>query len=124
MKVSITKVYTFEACHSLPEYVGPCHNLHGHSYKLEVTVSGTVRGDGPFKGMLMDLKDLKLFITTYFGHLDHSNLNDSYENPTAENMAVDIFQQLSKHIEETYDNVVVDKVKLWETETGCAEVSR
>lgn len=123
MKVSITKLYTFEACHYLPHYSGPCHNLHGHSYKVEVTVSGEVKEEGYNKGMIMDLKQLKSVIELYFGNLDHSMLNDYYQNPTAEVMAVDMFNKLSKTLTSTY-GVTLEKVKLWETSTGCAEVTR
>lgn len=42
MRVSVTKCFGFEAAHHLPDYKGACNRLHGHSYKLQVTVSGSV----------------------------------------------------------------------------------
>ena len=57
---TVTKLFEFEACHHLPHYDGACHNLHGHSYKLEVTVSGQVskNENDPKCGMIIDFKDL------------------------------------------------------------------
>ena len=121
--VTVTKLFEFEACHHLPLYDGACHKLHGHSYKLEVTVGGRIIKDGTNhkNGMIIDFKDLKqivkkVVIDTY----DHSNLNDFFPNPTAEIMvgciAVDIIRELPK-------DVYLTNVKLWETSTSYAEYS-
>ena len=119
--ITVTKRYGFEACHHLPHYVGACHNLHGHSYKLDVTVGGSVIKDqsNPKCGMIIDFKDLKQIVKeVVVDKYDHSNLNDFFENPTAEIMvktiACDIISKLPK-------SVHLISVKLWETETSYAE---
>ena len=77
MELSITKEFGFEAAHQLTSTCntyGACENMHGHSYKLFVTVKGEVNEDG----WIMNFKDLKLAVnTTIVDRLDHTTLNDS-----------------------------------------------
>ncbi len=119
--ITVTKIFTFEASHNLPHYEGACHNLHGHSYKLEVTVGGQVETSisNPKCGMILDFKDLKKIVNEVaVDKYDHAYLNDFFENPTAEIMvkqiAVDIIAKLPK------DKHLVS-CKLWETATSYAE---
>lgn len=119
--LTITKIYTFEACHHLPHYVGACHNLHGHSYKLEVTVTG-VQEESPAEshyGMIMDFKELKKIIEEVAGKYDHSNLNDFFKNPTAENMVEKIAGDITLKLI-PYEVKLVS-CKLWETADSYAE---
>ena len=118
---TVTKLFEFEACHHLPHYDGACHNLHGHSYKLEVTVSGQVskNENDPKCGMIIDFKDLKAIVKSVaVDKYDHSNLNEFFPNPTAEIMvkqiAVDIMSKLPQ-------GVYLVSCKLWETSTSYAE---
>ena len=119
--IVVTKLFEFEACHHLPHYDGACHNLHGHSYKLEVTVSGQVskNENDPKCGMIIDFKDLKAIVKSVaVDKYDHSNLNEFFPNPTAEIMvkqiAVDIMSKLPQ-------GVYLMSCKLWETSTSYAE---
>lgn len=119
--LSVTKLFEFEACHHLPHYDGACHNIHGHSYKLQVTVGGNVNTNekDPKCGMIVDFKDLKAIVKKeVIDKYDHSNLNDFFPNPTAEIMvkqiALDILAKLPKG---TY----LLSCKLWETSTSYAE---
>ena len=119
--VNVTKLFEFEACHHLPHYDGACHNIHGHSYKLEVTVSGQVskNENDPKCGMIIDFKDLKAIVKSVaVDKYDHSNLNEFFPNPTAEIMvkqiAVDIMSKLPQ-------GVYLMSCKLWETSTSYAE---
>ena len=122
MKLTVTKRFSFEACHYLPRYEGACHNLHGHSYDLEVTVTGEVQGYGVKEGMIIDFKDLKSIVKKHIvDELDHSNLNDTFENPTAEIMAMSIFVLLKKKLKEK--GVCLTRVRLWETRDSFAEVT-
>ena len=112
-KLSITKVFRFAASHSLPNHQGLCKNLHGHSYQLEVTVSGLMDADDSSAsyGMIADFGDVKKVIEEkVINKLDHSHLNDSIENPTAENIVLWIAAQLD-HCE-LWPRVT--KIKLWE----------
>ena len=119
--VTVTKQFRFEACHNLPYYEGACHNLHGHSYLLEVTVGGNIIKDtkNPKCGMIMDFKDLKQIVNeNVVDKLDHSNLNDIYPNPTAEIMVSDIAVNIMKKLPK---KVFLVSCKLWETNTSYAE---
>ena len=109
----------FEAAHNLYNYQGDCSRLHGHSYKLCVTVEGNIDKNG----FVLDfgwVKDVvkKNIIDVY----DHRYLNDMFDfNPTAENMAVNFAQTLN-YVFSQYEGVKLISVKLWETEHNCAEV--
>lgn len=118
--ITVTKRFSFEACHHLPYYKGACHNIHGHSYKLDVTVGGEVIEDKNNEkcGMIIDFKDLKEIVNRVVNHLDHSNLNEYFENPTAENMVNEIGIIISHNLP---NNIYLVSVKLWETDTSYAE---
>ena len=120
MKVSVTKCFGFESAHYLPNYDGACSRLHGHSYKLQVTVSGSV---DETTGMIMDFNILKSIVKAeVVDKYDHQYLNDFFANPTAENMVQHIFKKLS--IEFSRMGLTLDSVKLWETESSFAECRR
>lgn len=113
-------MFNFEAAHHLPHHEGKCRNLHGHSYRMEVKISGPV--DSHF-GMVIDLKDFKHLINEQvIDHLDHSNLNEKWDNPTAENMVKSIVNQLKDILHYHVDNTIkLYSVKLWETEKCFVE---
>jgi 6-pyruvoyltetrahydropterin/6-carboxytetrahydropterin synthase len=113
MQVAITKGFTFEAAHQLPWHEGKCRNLHGHSYRLEVTVAGPINENG----VVADFADVgsvvkRVVIEKY----DHQNLNDFFDNPTAELLAVAFFKQLEA------EGLSLLRVTLWETATCSATV--
>lgn len=120
--LEVTKRFTFEAAHNLPWHQGKCHNLHGHSFMLEVTLKGAVHPDDgrPDSGMVSDFSFVKEKISPIIEeHLDHKNLNNILENPTAENLTlwlVEKFKVLFGHR--------LDKVRLYETSTGWVEWNR
>jgi 6-pyruvoyltetrahydropterin/6-carboxytetrahydropterin synthase len=74
MRVRVTKEFRFEMAHALSGHDGPCKNIHGHSYVLQVTLKGTPLEDNedPKSGMVMDFSDLKKIvrqeITDVFDH--------------------------------------------------------
>lgn len=98
----------FDAAHSLPGYQGKCVNLHGHTYKVEVVVEGTVGKNG----FVMDFYDLKRVLALALTELDHRCLNDLLQNPTAELIAEHICRHLKKELEATEIRLV--SLKLWE----------
>jgi 6-pyruvoyltetrahydropterin/6-carboxytetrahydropterin synthase len=93
--VEIFKVFTFEAAHRLPNVPAghKCARLHGHSFRVEIHVSGPV---DPVTGWVMDFADIKEAFRPILSRLDHYYLNDieGLENPTSENIARWIWQQL------------------------------
>ena len=75
----------FDAAHYLPDYVGKCHNMHGHTYKLIIEIEGTKDSK---TGMIEDFVTFKKFIQTQIvNKLDHHLINDIIPNPTAENIS-------------------------------------
>ena len=121
---TITKRFTFEASHELPWHKGKCHDPHGHSYKLEVSVRGSVQADeeiNPESGMVLDFDRISEVVKPYIAtFLDHKNLNDTLlKNPTAENIALRLLQVFSALLSDYSGNL---RVKLQETETGWVEV--
>lgn len=121
-KVYVTKEFEFEAAHHLINYDGPCANIHGHSYKLQVTVSGDINifeTKYATDCMVMDFKDLKNIVkTAIIDTHDHGDLNKIYSNPTAEIMVVGMFHNLKEWLPK---DVHLESVKLWETSTSFAE---
>lgn len=109
----LRKEYAFEAAHFIYNHPGKCRNLHGHSYKLFVSVEGT---PDPETGMIIDFYDLsKIVGDLVIERLDHRFLNDLVPLSTAENLSVWIWNQLKPHLPsliqievyETSDNAVI-----------------
>ena len=99
MTVELTKEYRFEAAHSLPRVPEghKCARLHGHSYKIELEARGAVNGDS---GWLVDFGVLDEAWAAMHALFDHRCLNDvpGLENPTSENLAVYIWNQLRPRV--------------------------
>lgn len=120
----ITKIFSFEAAHHLPNHQGACHNTHGHSYKLEITLDGWTNGNPASNeyGMIMDFGKLKSIVQKeIIDRFDHQDLNSIFPNPTAENMVDEIADILSEKIDRGNDGPILFSVKLWETSTSYAE---
>jgi len=119
MKVCVTKAFTFDAAHNLINYKGKCEALHGHTYRLEVTVCGTP--NELENGLLMDFGDLKDLVNKeVLSKLDHSYLNDHFEQPSTELVAMWVFETLRPHVEKL--GLVLTSVKLFETATSWVEI--
>lgn len=121
IKFLVNKKYTFEASHKLPNYDGACANLHGHSYKLFIEITT----EHPHeklnnKGMVLDFNDLDDLVEPLVEMLDHSFLNDHFDNPTAELMAEWFFKKLETKLQGRFQKV--HRVRLYETEKCFAEV--
>ena len=77
--------FTFAAAHRLPRYQGKCFNLHGHNYRFQVVLRGA---PDPYSGIFVDFGDVEKAVQQHvLDKVDHTNLNDFIENPTAENIA-------------------------------------
>jgi len=92
--MNIFRVFTIEAAHRLP-HVPPghkCSRLHGHSFRIELHLSGPV---DPASGWVLDFADVKAAFQPIYDRLDHHYLNeiDGLENPTSENLARWIWEQ-------------------------------
>lgn len=123
--IKVTKSFTFDAAHFLPNHKGKCSSMHGHTYRLEVTVvrnNGELIASGSDEGMVIDFSDLKGIVKDeVIDKVDHKLLNDVFSfRTTAENMAAYIFEVLTNKLKPF--GVKVDKIKLWETPDSCVEV--
>jgi 6-pyruvoyltetrahydropterin/6-carboxytetrahydropterin synthase len=111
---------TFAAGHALRNYHGKCENVHGHNYRLRVTLAGEHLDA---TGLLVDFVELKKVIHSVVDRMDHQYLNDVAPfdtlNPTAENMARYICEEIAKGMPADAP-ARVSEVKLWETDTSIA----
>ncbi|MGB5555845.1 MAG: 6-carboxytetrahydropterin synthase [Flavobacteriaceae bacterium] len=141
-KIRITKQFTFETGHALYGYDGKCRNVHGHSYKLSVTVIGKPITDPAHVklGMVIDFGDLKTIvkeeIVEPFDHATVFNKNTPHVElakelmdrghkviladyqPTSENMVIDFAEKIKNRLPGT---IMLHSLKLRETETAFAE---
>jgi 6-pyruvoyltetrahydropterin/6-carboxytetrahydropterin synthase len=115
MRTSVTRVFTFEAAHRLPWHEGKCRELHGHSYRLEVTVAGPI---GP-SGIVVDFAAIREVVERdVIDAYDHRFLNDLFDNPTAELIAGEIWKKVEAA------DLPVSRIRLWETPDSFVEVER
>lgn len=111
----VRRTFDFDAAHSLPRHPGKCRDLHGHAYRLVVTVEAPV---DPESGLVIDFGALKTIVhREVVEPLDHKHLNDSIDNPTAERIAVWIWNRLSGVLEG------LEEIELFETR-DCSVVYR
>lgn len=139
--IRVTKEFNFEIAHALWNYDGPCKNLHGHSYKLFVTVMGSPINDpdNPKNGMVIDFGDLKHIVNEEIVEpLDHAVIlnegalkNDItgipqmfdkrlvvHYQPTCENMVADFARRIAKKLPQ---RLKLHSLKLHETGSSYAE---
>lgn len=103
--------FRFAAAHRLPRYDGPCNRVHGHNYRFVVAVEGEV---DPASGMVADFGDVKALVQEHvLQRIDHRDLNDVLENPTAENIARWIWELLAPRLSG------LAEVRLWEIPDSC-----
>lgn len=150
MLFRLTKQFSFEMAHALPAYEGKCRNIHGHSYKLFVTIEGAPmqQQGAPSDGMVLDFHQLKEIVTQHiidpFDHAlvlprqgqesgqastlqPHQTQLGIYPaklilvdfQPTTENLLMHFASLLSGHLPA---NARLHSLKLYETETSCAEL--
>ena len=139
--IRVTKEFSFEMSHVLSGYDGPCRNVHGHSYRLFVTLAGTpVKDTGnPKNGMVIDFTDLKVIVRKEIVNIfDHavtlpSDFNtvklEAFKHmfgniiivdyqPTCENLVADFAERIKKQLP---DKVKLHSLRLYETATSYAE---
>ena len=137
MQIRITKKFSFEMAHALLHHDGPCKNVHGHSYRLQVTLKGKPqKGRNPKAGMVMDFTDLKKIVNEAIVHpFDHALvLNEAAPRsmyaglrdqkliltafqPTCENLLIHFVRLLGKKIK----TGTLHHLRLEETGTSYAE---
>jgi 6-pyruvoyltetrahydropterin/6-carboxytetrahydropterin synthase len=110
---------TFAAGHALRNYRGKCENVHGHNYRVLVTIQGQQLDS---IGLLVDFVEVKKLMNRVVDRLDHQFINDLAPfdeiNPSAENMAKYFYDEISAGLGES--PVRVGEVRIWETDTASA----
>jgi len=114
----VTIIKSFSAAHVLTEIGGKCEELHGHNFKVEVTV---VAPDLNESGLLIDFRVVKKWLSEILDDIDHKHLNiiSSFAgiNPSAENIAKYICEKMELKVKLAKVNVV--RVKIWESENAA-----
>lgn len=115
----LRREFKFDAAHNLINYHGKCERLHGHTYKLGVTLKG-----GPdSEGMVFDFVELKKTVgELVLSKLDHAYLNEVIPQPTAEYIAEWVFKALDEALRRP--NCELYEVQVWETASSSAIVRR
>ena len=109
----LIKEFDFDAAHNLIHYHGKCERLHGHTYKLVVKLKGT---PGP-EDMVYDFTQLKKLVKEeVLVDFDHRYINDFIEQPTAENIAVYIWDRLEPLVRT--ETARLYEIEVWETATS------
>lgn len=115
----------FEAAHCIQGYPGKCQRLHGHNWRVEVTVCGETLNE---LGMLVDFHDLKDAAKEVLGELDHHYLNEleafRTENPTAENLARHIYDSLEQTPLLQTGAIRLTQIKVWESPHSAVAYTR
>jgi 6-pyruvoyltetrahydropterin/6-carboxytetrahydropterin synthase len=139
--IRVTREFTFEMSHVLWNYDGPCRNVHGHSYKLFVTIAGIPASDtsNPKNGMVIDFTDLKnivmreivnvfdhsVVISSDFDEVKREMMKQTFGNtvivdyqPTCELLVNDFAGRIRKHLPA---GAILHSLKLYETAKSYAE---
>jgi len=111
----------FAAAHNLRDYKGKCENLHGHNYKVRVTLTGAELDS---TGLLYDFVNLKRAIQGVLRSLDHIYINEfppfDVLNPSAENIARYIYEETAKQLPKAPNGAGIASVTVWESDLTAA----
>lgn len=112
---------SFAAAHNLRGYKGKCEDLHGHNYKVRVTLAGPELDS---VGLLYDFVHLKQVIQSVIRSLDHKYLNElppfDKVNPSAENIARHIHDVAAKQMRPVPNGAKISSITIWETDVTAA----
>ena len=112
---------SFAAAHNLRNYKGKCEDLHGHNYKVRVTLAGA---ELDATGLLYDFVHLKQVIQGVIRSLDHKYLNElkpfDVLNPSAENIARHIYEQTAQQMHATANGAAISSITVWESDVTAA----
>ena len=114
----VTIIKTFSAAHFLADIGGKCEELHGHNFKVEVTVAAPDLNES---GLLIDFRVVKKWLNVILDQMDHQHLNElpyfAGINPSAENIAKFICAQMEPKAKEW--QVRIARIKVWESENAA-----
>lgn len=112
----------FDAAHFLREYKGKCANVHGHRWKVEITLQGQKLDE---LGILIDFMDVKSMLKEVLNIFDHKMVNDippfDKLNPTAENLSRFIYDEMAEKLKDRIGtHIKIARVTIWESESASA----
>ncbi len=118
----LTVITQFAAAHQLRKFRGKCEKLHGHNWRIEVSLTGEKLNDA---GLLIDFEEIKEATDRILEEFDHSFLNElpqfKDQNPSSENIAAYIFEKLGSTLNN--NQIKVTKVTAWESDSARASYS-
>ncbi len=119
----IAKELEFAAAHQVRGYKGGCENLHGHNWRVRLTVAATTLNH---LSMVIDFRELKRVMRDVIAPFDHRHMNEVAPfddiNPTSENVARYVFEQAAARLDDGRVRVV--RVDIWENDTSKATFVR
>ena len=114
----VTIIKSFSAAHLLAQIGGKCEELHGHNFRVEVTVTAPDLNES---GLLIDFRAVKKWLNVILDQMDHKHLNElpyfAGINPSAENIAKFIYAQMELQAKEA--QVRIARIKVWESENAA-----
>lgn len=108
----IKLIRSFSSAHHLPDYDGPCRDLHGHTWKAVFVIEGPIQPSG----MVCDFKVVKKLLDEHLP--DHKLLNDLLPNPTAELLAEHLFKTIGAEL--AGQNLKLKTLEIWESDNAAA----
>ena len=114
----VTIIKSFSAAHLLAEIGGKCEELHGHNFKVEVTVGASKLNA---EGILVDFRLVKKWLKNILDEMDHQHLNElsffAGKNPSSENIAYIVYKAMQAKVKGEEAKVL--RVKVWESENAA-----
>lgn len=111
----------FSAAHQLRGYKGKCENLHGHNWRVQVSVVSELLNE---IDLVIDFHELKEITNEIVSNLDHKIINNVHpfieKNPSSENIAKWIYEALRDRLRVKFDHIRVSSVTVWESSTASA----
>lgn len=118
MRIRLTEKFTFEAAHRIRNKRKEYGEIHGHTHKVYVTVSGE---PDPEVGWLIDQQEFRGIVSRVVKRLDHRYLNEILDQTTAESIALYLFKEIEKNL--SFNHLTLDSVKVCKTTTQAEVIN-
>lgn len=115
----LSKAFSFDAAHFIPGHQGKCKNVHGHTWKGDVSL---VTGELDEMGMVIDFAEVKKVLAKILDQIDHQFLNNHFKNPTCELIAQWIHDEIKNGLPENFNGRILSVI-VHETEGNACEFS-
>jgi 6-pyruvoyltetrahydropterin/6-carboxytetrahydropterin synthase len=110
---------TFSAAHRLLNYKGKCARQHGHTWTVQIELTGSLNK----LGMIVDFNDVKALADEVLSNYDHQDLNEFFAQPTCEYITLRLFDQFSDEMRrKSFQNIALKSITVWESEHSYCRV--